>query len=142
AAAPPSLTSMFPAGASQGNTVSVTAAGSFARWPVRAWVSTAGIQIKPDKDRGRFIVTVAADAAPGVHWVRLYDDQGATSLRPFFVGTLPEVLEQEPNDDPKKPQKLPGARIVVNGRLSQRGDVDHFAVSLKKGETLVASMEA
>jgi hypothetical protein len=68
--------------------------------------------------------------------------QGASALRPFFIGTLPEVMEQEPNDDAKKPQQLPSSSVVVNGRLAKAGDVDCFAVSLHKGETLVASLEA
>ena len=40
------------------------------------------------------------------HWLRLYDEEGATALRPFVVGTLPEIVEAEPNDDPKRPQRL------------------------------------
>src|SRR5205823_5707083 len=78
---------------------------------------------------------------PGVHYLRVYDDQGASSLRPFIVGTLPEVVEQEPNDDPRKPQVLPGS-CVVNGRLEKPGDVDGFAIKLLKGHTLVSHMMA
>ncbi len=141
-AAPPTLTSLFPAGAEQGKTVEITAAGTFDRWPVRAWTDRKGIDIRPAKSRGKLTVTVAADAVPGTCWVRLYDYQGASALRPFIIGTLPEVMEQEPNDDPKKPQVLASPSVVVNGRLNKAGDVDGFAVKLKKGETLVASVEA
>ena len=62
-------------------------------------------------------------------------------LRPFIAGTLPEVMEKEPNDDFKKPHALDGS-CVVNGKLEKVGDVDCFAVTLKKGQTLVASLEA
>ena len=126
----------------QGTTVEVSAGGTFERWPVRAWVDRKGVEVKAAKDRGKLTVTVAADAAPGVCWVRLHDEQGASALRPFVVGTLPEVTEQEPNDDAGKPQALPSSSVVVNGRLAKAGDVDCFAVKLRKGETLVASLDA
>ena len=38
----------------------------------------------------------------------------------------------------KKPQALDGSSVVVNGKLEKTGDVDCFAVTLKKGQTLVA----
>lgn len=141
-AAPPTLTSLFPAGACRGTTVEVSATGSFERWPVRAWCDTPGVRVEAAKEKGKLTVTVAPDVVPGTAWLRLYDEQGASALRPFLIGTLPEVREQEPNDDPKKPQKLPSSAVVVNGRLERAGDVDGFAVTLRKGQTLVASVEA
>lgn len=141
-AAPPTPTYLFPAGGQRGTTVEVTAAGTFAAWPVHVWVSGRGVGAKAAADKGKLTVTVAADATPGVYWLRLYDDTGASGLRPFLVGTLPEMREQEPNDDPKKPQALDKAGVVVNGRLEKVGDVDCFAVPLKKGQTLVAALEA
>ncbi|HUR54511.1 MAG TPA: PPC domain-containing protein, partial [Gemmataceae bacterium] len=57
-------------------------------------------------------------------------------------GMLPEVTDKEPNDDFKKPQVLNGSSLTVNGKLEKNGDVDCFAVTLKKGQTLVASLEA
>jgi hypothetical protein len=54
---------------------------------------------------------------------------------------LPDATEKEPNDDFKKPQVIDG-NAVVNGRLEKNGDVDCFAVKLKKGQTLVASLDA
>src|SRR5438552_2362245 len=91
AAAPPSVTYLYPAGARRGTTVEVTAAGNFERWPVRAWADRRGVEVRPAKDPGKLSVTVAADVVPGVCWVRLYDEQGASAPRPFLIGTLPEV---------------------------------------------------
>ena len=141
-AAPPKLDYLFPAGAQRGSTVEVTAAGTFERWPVKAWCDGKGIDVKPSKTSGKFAITVAKDTEPGTYWLRLYDDDGASMARPFLVGVLPEVLEQEPNDDPKKPQVLATSQVVVNGRLAKPADVDTFAVKLTKGQTLVASLEA
>ncbi|MBI3822722.1 MAG: PPC domain-containing protein [Planctomycetes bacterium] len=141
-AAPPKLDYLFPAGAQRGTTVEITAAGTFDRWPVKVHVEGDGVDVKPGKASGKLAITVAKDAPPGVCWIRLHDVDGASVARPFFVGMLPEVLEQEPNDDPKKPQVLDQSSVVVNGRLAKPGDVDTFAVKLTKGQTLVASVEA
>jgi hypothetical protein len=58
------------------------------------------------------------------------------------VHFTPEVVEGEPNDEPAKPQTLPALPVIVNGRLGKAGDVDCFAIRLRKGDTLVASLEA
>jgi hypothetical protein len=136
------VTYLYPAGARQGTTVEVSAGGTFERWPVSVWVSGKGVEVKAGKDKGKLIVVVAPDAAPGVYRLRLHDGEGASPLRPFVVGTLLEVNEREPNDEPKKSQTLAAASVVVNGRLQQLGDVDCFSLQLQKGQTLVAALEA
>jgi len=140
-AAPPKLDYLFPAGGQRGTTVIVTATGTFERWPVQAWAENKGVEVKAGKTSGQLSITIAADAEPGVTWIRLYDMQGTSVARPFFVGVLPEVLEKEPNDDPKKPHLLEQSS-VVNGRLDKQNEVDTFAIKLTKGQTLVASLEA
>jgi hypothetical protein len=138
----PTLTSLFPGGAARGQIVTVSASGTFDHWPIRAWVDGQGIEVKPDKEKGKLSISVAPDAEPGVRWLRLYDEEGATALRPFLVGTLPEILESEPNDHPRDAQKLESTSLVVNGRLGKSGDVDGFAVPLTRGQTLVVDLEA
>src|SRR4051812_45990265 len=140
-AAPPTVTYLYPAGGQRGTTVEVTAAGTFERWPVQVWAGDKSLTVTAGKDKGKLSVKLAADAVPGVHWLRLHEEQGASTLRPFIVGTLQDVAEKEPNDEPAKAQAvmLPA---VVNGRLDKPGDVDVFAVTLKKGDTLVASVDA
>jgi hypothetical protein len=141
AAAPPTLTSLFPAGAQRGQTVEVAAAGSFEKWPCELWVSGKGVTAKPAKAKGHFTITVAADAELGVYQARAHDAQGASGMRSFVVGTLPEVVEKEPNDSPAQAQSVPPS-AVVNAKLAKRGDVDCFAVQLKKGQTFVAAIDA
>ncbi len=141
-AAPPTPTYLFPTGGQRGTTVDVTAAGTFAKWPVHVWVNGRGVAARAATDKGKLTVNVAADATPGIYWLRLYDDDGASGVRPFLVGTLPEMREQEPNDDPKKSQRLDKVGVVVNGRLEKTGDVDSFSMSLKKGQTLIAAVQA
>ena len=153
---PPEVTHLFPAGAQRGQSGEVTAGGRFESWPVRVWVEREGLQVKPLEEKGKLEVSVAGNASPGVYWMRFYNDEGSTTLKPFMVGTLPEILEKEPNNDPRVPQKLDLAAVTVNGvlksarssgrgrrgRSRRGGDVDGFAVSLRAGQTLVASIEA
>ena len=139
--APPSITYFSPAGAQRGTTVEVTAVGSVdtsTKW----WANDPSLSVEAGKSRGKLSVKVAADAKPGTYWLRAYNADGASSLRPFIVGLLPEILEKEPNDEFKKPQFLDSSSVVVNGQLAKPGDVDCFSISAKKGQTLVASMEA
>ncbi|HUG68157.1 MAG TPA: PPC domain-containing protein [Pirellulaceae bacterium] len=139
-AAPPKCDTLFPAGGQRGQQIDVTAAGSFSNWPVSAWVDREGLQIEPDKDNGKFKITIA-DNASGVYLIRFHDKEGATQLRPFAVDSLPEVTETEPNDELAAANKIAQSSIV-NGRLEKSGDVDGFAFEMKAGQTLVASLDA
>lgn len=141
-AAPPKVDSLFPAGAGRGATAEVTASGAFERWPVKVWVDEPGTTWEPTKEKGKFSVRVAPDAPPGPRLVRFHDEQGASGLHAFIVGTLPEIAENEPNDAPAKAQEVAALPIVVNGRFAKRGDVDAFSVQLAKGQTLVAALDA
>ncbi|MEQ8788757.1 MAG: PPC domain-containing protein [Pirellulaceae bacterium] len=140
-AEPPTVDYLFPAGGQQGETVEVTASGAFSNWPAMVWTDRLGVEFQPQKEKGKLKAAIAADAQPGVYWLRLVDAEGASSLRPFVVGMLAEVSEKEPNDDPDAPQSL-AQSATVNGRLEKRGDVDTYAIELKEGQTLVASMRA
>src|SRR5829696_4777104 len=137
-AKPPTLDRLFPPGGRAGQTTAVTATGSFDHWPVRGWADDAGIEVEADGEKGKLSVAVAAEVTPGVHWIRLCDEEGASVVKPFIVGTLPEVIEVEKDG----PMPLDGSRLTVNGRLGRRGDIDEFAIALKKGETLVAAVDA
>ncbi len=140
-AAPPTVTGLFPAGGQRGTTVDVTAIGTFDNWPVQVWASSPLISVTAGKDKGKLSLKLAKELIPGTYWLRCYDAQGASGLRPFIVGTLPENMEAEPNDTLAKaqPAQVP---TVVNGKLNRNGDLDGYAVSLKQGQTLVASVES
>lgn len=145
----PTVKSIFPAGAQQGKTVEVTVSGTLKPWPPKVHVVGAGVRFEPTKTEGKFSVTVAADAPFGPRWIRFANDDGASAVRPFYVGALAELNETEPNDELTQ-AKLIGPDLaksptVVNGVLAkgEKGaDVDAFRVHLKKGETLVACADA
>ncbi len=137
-AAPPKVDWLFPAGAGRGSQVTVNL--SDAAGPVRVWIDQSqGVTAEPAKENGKLAIKVAADAEPGVRWLRVYNGEGASVLRPFIIGTLAEIEEKEPNNAEAQAVACP---VVVNGRLEKSGDVDAFRVSLKRGQTLVASMLA
>ena len=138
---PPTATFLFPAGGMPGRQVAVTVGGKFSHWPPQVWCSSDRIEFKPEAEQGRCQIAIANDAGPGVYWLRLYDEEGATTVRPFIVGNLPTQLESEPNDDWMKPQRI-SLPATIDGRLDKSGDVDVYAISLRAGETLVASLEA
>lgn len=79
-------------------------------------------------------MTIAADAAPGFRTWRVWTDQGAVPSRPFIVGDLPEIVEQEIDGDPiPVPVTLP---ITVNGRVFPREDVDLWSFDARAGQTI------
>jgi hypothetical protein len=138
-AAGPDLASLFPAGGQRGTTVEVTLSGELKQWPVQAWVDEPGLTVTAAEEKGKLSIVIAADAAPGPRWIRVYDSLGTSAPHPFIVSTLGEAIETEPNNAPGTAQVLDSPNIVVNGKLASR-DVDMFSVPLVAGQALVASL--
>lgn len=83
-------------------------------------------------------LTIAADAAPGRRMLRVVAEQsGITSGSYFVVGTLPEVVEQEKNNEPRRAQEV-SLPVVVNGCIAAPLDVDCFRFRAAKGQKIVA----
>ncbi len=141
AAAPPEVTSFSPSGIQRGQTAEITTSGNITAWPPQIWTELSGLTIEPAADKGKLKITAAADAPAGIHWLRLISGEGASTPRPFFVGSLPEVVEKEPNQTLSEATSLSGSS-VVSGKLAKRGDVDLFAVPLVPGQTLIADLLA
>lgn len=136
--AAPTLTNIFPAGGQRGTKVTVTCTGSFT-WPVKVWAP--GIEAIPAAESGKLDVTIPADLAADRVWMRLYNDEGASTIQPFLIGGLKEINEVEPNDKPRAAEVIAEPAVVVNGTLKS-AEVDCFAVSLTAGQTLVAAVDA
>jgi hypothetical protein len=136
------LTRVFPNGAQRGTRVMLTFGGTGLPDPATLMVEGEGIRAAGPFVKGAGEIEVAADAKPGVRQLRLVGAKGATPPRPFAIGTLPEVLEKEPNSDPEHAERLERLPILVNGTLPNRPDLDLFRIPLKKGECLVVAGEA
>lgn len=78
---------------------------------------------------------------PGVYPVSVRKGDLVSNRVPFAIDTLPERIENEPNNDQKRAQsvKLP---IIINGRIQQPGDTDVFKFEAKAGEEIVAEVFA
>ncbi len=141
-AAAPTLDYLLPAGGQRGTTNAVTMGGKFEHWPVEVWTDSPGVVFKAGKNKGEFSAEIAKDAAVGPRLVRLYNADGASAVRWFVVGDLPEIAEQEPNNGFKEAQAVAKMPVTINGRLDKTGDVDSFAVQLEAGKYFVASVDA
>ncbi|MCH7689040.1 MAG: PPC domain-containing protein [Planctomycetes bacterium] len=133
---------LLPSGGKRGNTVAVSMNGNMGSGALGVWCSRKSITIHVDAKAKKLSVTIPPEATPGLCWIRLFNAEGASALKAFIIGTLEEISEKEPNNRLSDAQRLESSRAVVNGVLSRTGEVDTFAVELKKGETLVASMLA
>jgi hypothetical protein len=133
---------LHPAGGQQGTTVSVTAGGKFDAWPVKFWADHPGLKAEAAAEKGKLAVTIDKSVPPGPHLVRLYDATGPSTPRVFVVGTLPESLEAEPNDEVSKAQAVDKLPLTISGRLEKSGDVDSFAVKLEAGQSLSAAVQS
>ncbi len=142
AADPPVLERLLPAGGQRGTTVTAKVLGKPGEGNVRLQSASAGLTFRLSEKRDTVDVDIAADVEPGVHLVRLCNDSGASELRPFIVGILPEQAETEPNGRLAEAATLAGTAATVNGVLEKSGDVDTWAVPLEAGQTLVASLTA
>ena len=78
---------------------------------------------------------------PGIHSVSASKDERVSNAMPFAVDTLPECLDQEPNNESKHAQQL-ALPIIVNGRIDQPGDVDVFRFEGRAGDQIVAEVQA
>jgi hypothetical protein len=78
-------------------------------------------------------VTAPTDPQTQAVWVT---PRGANGLNGWPVmltlSDLDEVVEQEPNNEPAKANRVP-VPGAVTGRLLEKGDIDHYVLPLKKG---------
>ncbi len=78
---------------------------------------------------------------PGIYPLSVRKEERTSNRVPFAADTLPECLEQEPNNQPgnAQPVTLP---LIVNGRIDQPGDWDVFRFDGRAGEEIVAEVYA
>lgn len=140
-AAGPEVKSIFPLGGAIGSTIDLAVTGNLPQPGLQVWSDRPGLGFDAQENGKSLKVTISTDAAPGLHWLRFHNPEGASGLVPFVVGTLPEVSEAEPNNVLDKAQVI-SASSVINGKLGESGDVDAFSISLKAGQQLVAAVDS
>jgi hypothetical protein len=117
----PYVTHVFPSAANPGQTVEVEPVGS-------------GHQVKPR-------VSVRVPAEPGIHAIPLDLDGIRTNPVPLIVSTLPQVVEQEPNDSLDKAHRIT-VPCGINGRIGTPRDLDHFVFAAPKGKAIRFEVKA
>lgn len=138
----PSLTRLYPCGGCVGTTITVTATGKFATWPVQVDCYPANVQWKPLSENGKFEVTIPPDAPSRIYLVRFYTPEGSSVVKRFLVDDVPCQMETEPNNLIKSGNPIETVPRQIFGVLQKGGDVDVYRVSLKAGSTLVATLDA
>ncbi len=97
-------------------------------------------QITPKTPQGlvthRFKVTLPANAPLGIQDVRVVSKGGVSNPRAFVVSDQKEFVEEEPNDDVPKAQRIE-LNSTVNGVILTPTDVDYYVFAGKKGQRVV-----
>ena len=161
----PSADYIFPAGGQRGTTVEFRVGAHFLHGGAPFEMSGTGlvaskriertqtiwfegpIVLKPKSQAGENYpkdhtgrVTIAPDAQLGVHYWRLWTSQGAVDSKPFIVGNLPEVVEQEIDGQPIPAHvQLP---VTINGRIFPREDVDLWQFKATSGQSITCEVRA
>ena len=112
----PGATTAFPLAAERGKPATIGFAGPDAIPPV-------SVTAPKDPTAAAFNVAPAAGGWP----------------LPVLLTDYPQSVEQEPNDDPAKANKLP-VPGGVSAKFDKAKDVDHFAIAGKKGQKLAISV--
>ncbi len=143
-AAEPRLDNLKPQGGQRGTEVSVTLVGArIGQDPQQIVFYEPGIELRSveriDDNQAKATLAIAPDCQPGAHALRVRTATGITNLRNFHVGTLPETVEQEPNNSFDAPQTIP-LGTVVNGVITNE-DVDDFVIEAKEGDQISVEVE-
>jgi len=138
----PVVRSVFPHGAQRGTSAEVVLLGDNLHNAVSLDFAGTGVSaqiLSSARSMLRARIAVGSAAEVGVRDFRLTGGGGSYVGR-FEIGSLAEVLEAEPNDDPRKAQRvsLPG---VVNGVILS-DDFDHFQFAAQSGEFLFFDVKA
>lgn len=84
---------------------------------------------------------ILPDASPGDRELRLLTPSGFTNPLCFQVGTIPEILEEEPNEPIIEGLPVYNPPVLFNGQIMP-GDVDRFRFHARKGQKLVIEVQA
>ncbi|WP_145416815.1 serine protease [Planctomycetes bacterium K23_9] len=135
------LDRFYPPVVASGTETIVVAEGKFPDWPSAYSCDRQEVKLTAEKEAGKFKVAVDANSVPGVAWVRFHDKTSASNLVPILIGQGSITNEVEPNNQNHEATKLT-LPTTVTGKLHKGGEIDTFAISLKAGQQLVASLTA
>ncbi len=82
-----------------------------------------------------------SDRVAGIRPLSVRQGDTVSNTVPFAVDTLPECLDEEPNDAPTETQRVT-LPTIVNGRIDRPGGWDVFRIEGRAGEQVVAEVTA
>ncbi len=139
----PHLESLLPTGGQRGTEVEITISGERLQDAEELFCYEPGIQVTKLTVTTNKTVSAQLKIEPGCalgeHHLRLRTATGLSELVTFFVGSLPQVSEQEPNNDPAHAQKV-DFNSTISGVINNE-DVDCFSVEARKGQRLSVEVE-
>lgn len=141
-AAVPTLDHLFPPSARPGSTNEITGIGTLTPWPTPLVFDHPGIHAEPSTNSTKYRVVVDPGVPPGTYLARALNEEGASNPRFLIVDPRPVRAEVEPNDAANRAQVVDSLPALIEGRLEKRDDVDTYEVTVTKGRTLVARIEA
>src|SRR5262249_17414135 len=87
-------------------------------------------------------VVAPTDPAAEAVWVAPRGSNGLMGWAvPVALSNFEELVEQEPNNEPAKANRIP-VPGGVSGRIQERGDVDHFVFAAKKGQRYIIEAQS
>ena len=138
AAQHPNVSAIYPRGSRQGSEVELKIYGDRLQSIEGLTFFQPGIsvlEVKPKTPKlAEVRIQIAKDCPLGSHPLLVRTGRGFSKLHLFFVGTLREVSEKEPNDSTTKCRAIE-LESTVNGRIKPE-DVDVFAIDVKKGQRI------
>jgi hypothetical protein len=139
----PHIDSLVPAGGQRGTELEATFAGDRLQDAQEIFCYESGIQVlKLNLVTNKTVTAqlkIAPDCALGEHHLRIRSASGLSELMTFFVGSLPEATEKEPNNDQAHAQKV-DFNSTINGVVNNE-DIDCFSVEVKKGQRFSVEVE-
>ncbi len=117
----PYITSVYPLGCQAGQ---------------KRYVIAAGWNLYSD----RFFIDGAAEA-PGIRQKPLGRGAGTCNLVTYAVSALRARLENEDNDTPADAQRI-GPPTIIDGRIDEPGDLDHYQFAGRRGDEIVVEVTA
>ncbi len=142
----PRLYSLAPSGITKGTSTVVQVRGSYLNTTTAVRVDGKGVtaELVPaakGKSYSSSLISVKltadSNAAPGLHELRLVTAGGASNIVRFAIGTLPEKLEVEPNENDTNATRLENLPVAISGVISRGEDRDCYRFKAKKGQKMV-----
>ncbi|MBI5686939.1 MAG: peptidase [Verrucomicrobia bacterium] len=87
------------------------------------------------------LVVDGKEKSPGIHQLAVRKDGHISNFMPFAVDTLPERLEEEPNNTPETARRIT-LPVILNGRIESAEDTDVFCFEGRAGDQVVAEVMA